>query len=211
MKPNKYRTILLFGAPGVGKGTQGAILGCVPGFFHLAMGDVFRAIDKSSDVYREIQSYSSKGNLVPDDLTIRIWQNGVDQRVAAGSFRPNSDVLVLDGLPRNVNQAKLVSDKVDILKIIHIVCTDIDAMVQRMRNRSAQEGRADDKDDVIRHRFAVYDKETAPVLEYYYQDLIANVDAMGTPIEVLGRVVSAVVAALDQSQNRTRPASPAIM
>ena len=66
----RLKTILLFGAPGAGKGTQGKILGRIPGFFHLSSGDMFRALDPNSDLGQRVTSYSSKGELVPDDLTI---------------------------------------------------------------------------------------------------------------------------------------------
>ena len=70
----RFRCVLLFGAPGTGKGTQGGILGRVPGFYHLAVGDVFRSIDINSPTGKEVHRYVSAGQLVPDDLTIRIWK-----------------------------------------------------------------------------------------------------------------------------------------
>ena len=69
-----FRTILLFGAPGSGKGTQGKILGQIPGFFHLSCGDVFRALQPESDLGRMFLEYSSRGQLVPNDLTVKLWQ-----------------------------------------------------------------------------------------------------------------------------------------
>ena len=70
----KFKTILLFGTPGAGKGTQGKILGKVPGFFHLACGDVFRSLDMGSDLGKQFIAYSSRGELVPDELTIELWR-----------------------------------------------------------------------------------------------------------------------------------------
>ena len=69
--PVKYRTILLFGMPGSGKGTQGAVLGQLPGLVHVAMGEVFRKIPKGGRFRNEIGSYTSQGELVPDELTVR--------------------------------------------------------------------------------------------------------------------------------------------
>ena len=71
---DRYQTVLLFGAPGAGKGTQGKILGLVPGFFHLACGDVFRSLDVNSELGKEFLEYSSRGELVPDSLTIEMWR-----------------------------------------------------------------------------------------------------------------------------------------
>ena len=70
--PNKYPSILLIGPPGVGKGTQGTILGCIPGFFHLATGDMFRSLDKDSEIGMEFARYSQQGLLVPDFLTVKL-------------------------------------------------------------------------------------------------------------------------------------------
>ena len=77
--PTSYPSILLIGPPGVGKGTQGKILGSVPGFFHLATGDMFRALDKESEIGLEFTRYSTKGLLVPDFLTVKLWQQHVEQ------------------------------------------------------------------------------------------------------------------------------------
>ncbi|MEO1717767.1 MAG: nucleoside monophosphate kinase, partial [Planctomycetota bacterium] len=68
----KYQCVLLFGAPGAGKGTQGAILGRIPGFFHLSCGEVFRSLDIHSDLGKVFYEYSSKGELVPDEVTVDI-------------------------------------------------------------------------------------------------------------------------------------------
>ncbi len=94
-----YKSILLFGAPGSGKGTQGKILGTIPGFYHCACGDVFRAVDAHSELGKAFIQYSSKGQLVPDDLTVRLWAAQIEAMEDAGIFRPATDYLVLDGIP----------------------------------------------------------------------------------------------------------------
>ena len=67
---DRFKTVLLFGAPGAGKGTQGKILGAIPGFYHLSCGDVFRTIDINSDIGKVFFEYSAHGELVPDDVAI---------------------------------------------------------------------------------------------------------------------------------------------
>ena len=74
----RYPAALLFGAPGVGKGTQGAILARIPGFFHLSSGDIFRSIDIGGEDGREVTKYISRGDLVPDELTVKIWRRALD-------------------------------------------------------------------------------------------------------------------------------------
>ena len=190
---DRYRTVLLFGAPGVGKGTQGALLGQLPGFHHFATGDMFRSLDPDSDLGREFHSYSSRGELVPNELTIRLWQENISARTVLGLYRPARDLLVLDGIPRCLAQASAMSERLDVLGIVHLAAPDIDAMVERMKGRALKQGRRDDADEsVIRHRFEVYDEETAPVLGYYDPALINDVDAMGSPVGVLRRTLAVV-------------------
>ncbi len=190
----QYQSILLFGAPGVGKGTQGKLIGNIPGFYHLATGDVFRSLDEDSEQGKKFHEYSDKGLLVPDEFTIKAWQGYMDQKIAHGEFRPDVDILLLDGLPRNVNQAKIVNEHINVLRIIHLKAANIDELVLRMKKRAEKDGRKDDADEsVIRKRFEVYDAETAPVLDCYDEKLIAEVIALGTPAEVLLQVLQAIV------------------
>ena len=199
MEPEKkrYRCVLLFGAPGVGKGTQGKIMGGIPGFFHLAVGDVFRSIDINSPTGKEVSEYISEGKLVPDDLTIKIWKKALDAYVSLSWYKPWEDLLILDGLPRNVNQAELIEADLEILKLVHLVCNDEEEMIQRIKRRALRENRADDgKEAVIRHRYEVYKEQTRPVMDYYKKkdsDLIAEIDASGSPAEVFRHTLESVI------------------
>ncbi len=189
-----YRAILLFGAPGVGKGTQGKILGKIPGIVHLATGDMFRSLDRSSLLGKEVTRYSSRGELVPDELTIRLWRQHVLSLIEKCEYNPQLEVLALDGIPRNLAQAQALDDSIDPLVVVHLKPDSIDAMVERMKKRAHREGRQDDGDEtVIRRRFEVYDRETAPVLTHYPPELIREVCAVGTPAEVLLNILKVVV------------------
>ena len=118
-------------------------------------------------------------------------RSGARQRVSR--LTPETDLLVLDGIPRNIDQATIVDDHIDVLRIIHLKAPDIDEMVQRMKRRAEQQARTDDADEsVIRRRFEVYETETSPVLEHYDARLITDIDALGTPIEVLLHVLEVV-------------------
>ena len=190
----RYPSILLFGPPGVGKGTQGQILGSIPGFFHLATGDMFRSLDKESEIGMEFTRYSSQGLLVPDFLTVRLWLQHVEQLIARELYNPEVDVLLLDGIPRSVPQAESMKEYIDPCIIIHLVCEDLSEMVRRMQKRATEQGRPDDADEsVIRKRFEVYSEQTAPVLACYDRSIISDIDALGTQAEVLLRVLSAVL------------------
>lgn len=192
--PQRYQTVLLFGAPGAGKGTQGKILGQIPGFYHLSCGEVFRTLDTRSELGRTFMEYSSRGELVPDDVTIRMWQQNMHAQTVLSLYKPHDDLLVLDGIPRNVNQAKLLERHINVLLIIHLVCADKEEMIRRLRRRALKENRVDDaREDVIRRRWDVYEKETYPVLEYYPQTIIKEVEALGSPGRVLQHILEYAV------------------
>jgi len=194
MSQQRYKTVLLFGAPGVGKGTQGKILGQIPGFYHLSCGDVFRSLDINSPEGREIYKYSSRGELVPNEITIRVWKRALDAYTTLSYYKPHEDILILDGLPRNRQQAELIEEHIDVKRIVHLVCKDEEAMIHRMRRRAIRENRADDADEkVILHRFQVYKNESAAVLENYSSSLISQIDAIGSPAEVLMQVLNCLI------------------
>ena len=191
---DRYRTVLLFGAPGAGKGTQGKILGQIPGFYHLSCGEVFRTIDISSEVGRVFFEYSSRGDLVPDDVTIEMWKRNIHAQTVLSLYKTQVDLLVLDGIPRNVAQAELVDKHIVVLKVIHIVCSDKAEMIKRLRRRALKENRADDaREDVILKRWEVYEEETRPVLERYPSELISEVDAIGSPGKILQSILEQLV------------------
>ena len=199
MSDQRHAAILLFGAPGTGKGTQGKVLGELPGFFHLSSGDIFRSLDPDSEQGRAVDEHTSQGNLVPDDLTVTLWHNWLTQRIAAGEFDPAGELLLLDGIPRNVAQCQLIEDHVDVQLVLHLSSDDIEPLVQRILNRARLEGRADDGDEsIVRHRVDVYRAESAPVLDFYPGERLADIDPDGTPAQVLARVLERVVPLQEQ-------------
>lgn len=196
---DRFKAVLLFGMPGSGKGTQGKMLGAVPGFYHLATGDIFRSLDRESDLGRLFVQYSSKGELVPDDVTIKVWKQHVDGLIESNTYNPSRDMLLLDGMPRSLNQAEVIGQYIDVLQVVHLVAHDEDKMVERMRRRAEKEGRHDDaKVDVIRNRFSVYRNETQPVLDHYGSELVSEIDAIDTPGRVLQQVLTAVLPVQEQ-------------
>lgn len=190
----KYKSILLFGAPGAGKGTQGKILGTIPNYFHCACGDVFRNLTVNSELGRIFIQYSSKGMLVPDEHTVQLWRRNIEGSRQLGHFEPTTDTLVLDGIPRNVNQAEMLKDTLDVQAILYLTCTDMEKMVQRLQRRALRENRLDDANlDVIRTRLSTYDKETKPVLDYYGPELVHQIDSTDSPIKVMRSILDVLV------------------
>lgn len=191
---SKYQTYLIFGAPGSGKGTQGRALGSVPGYFHFACGDVFRALDLRTPLGQKFLEYSSRGELVPDEITIQLWKLRIGQSVESHDFHPDHDFLVLDGIPRNVHQAQMLEDTVRVRRIFHLSCPDRSKLVERLKRRALRGNRLDDaNEEVIRHRLDTYEQESRPVLEHYGEDLVEHIDASQSPVDVLGDIVKVLV------------------
>src|SRR6185436_19926419 len=140
----KYRAILLFGAPGAGKGTQGKILGTIPNFFHCACGDVFRSLKTDGSLGQIFLEYSSRGELVPDETTIELWGDFILNSTKTNRFHPDTDVLVLDGIPRNEHQAEMLKDTLDVTHIFYLKCKNTENLVERLQRRALKENRLDD-------------------------------------------------------------------
>ena len=165
---SKYCTYLIFGAPGSGKGTQGRTLGTIPRFFHCACGDVFRSIDTRTPLGKAFLEYSSKGKLVPDEITVELWRVSIQLCVDSHQFQPDIDYLVLDGIPRNLCQADLMDPFIDVKKVFHLSCPDRDKIVERLKKRAIKDNRLDDaNEEVIRQRLETYEHESKPLLDHY--------------------------------------------
>jgi adenylate kinase len=177
--------VVLVGPPGAGKGTQAATLSDKLGVPHISTGDLFRQnIDAGTELGLQVMDILNAGQLVPDELTIEM----VHERLAEPD---TADGFLLDGFPRNVRQADLLSkmltesdDKLD--AVIELQVHE-DVLVNRLLAR----GRNDDSEDVIRHRQQVYRSETEPLLDYY-RDLLITVDGVGEVDEVSDRILRAL-------------------
>ncbi|MGN6507125.1 MAG: adenylate kinase family protein [Tepidisphaeraceae bacterium] len=188
----RYKAVLLFGAPGSGKGTQGKILDNIPGFYHSSTGDIFRSLDLQSEIGRMFWEYAGAGKLVPDDVVIRVWKQFIKGMEFTNNFFPETQILILDGMPRSVNQAKLLEDTIDVHKVIYLRA-DMKKMIERLRRRALKENRFDDASEtVIQRRLEVYERETKPILEYYPKDKIVPIDAMQNQIHVLMEILKNV-------------------
>ena len=186
----KYRSILLFGAPGVGKGTQGKIFGSIPNFYHCACGDVFRNLRADSPLGRLFIEYSGRGQLVPDKPTIELWRHFIENNTKIGRFHPKTDTLVLDGIPRNVAQAKILRSTLNVVAVFYMHSTDEEKLIARIQRRAVKENRLDDANlNVIRDRLHVYESETKPVLKFYGRSLVHNINADQSPAKVLSDIL----------------------
>ncbi len=187
----KCRAILLFGMPGSGKGTQGTVLGQLPDLVHISMGDVFRKIPKLGKLGAEIENYTSVGKMVPDDLTVRIFERHVKILELQEFFLPAQQTLILDGLPRNRAQAEQLDAILDVVQVFHLNIDDVKLAMKRLRARALRENRLDDmSDEVIKRRLNTYHEETFKTLSFYSPELIYKIEAGQAMIHVLRDIVN---------------------
>jgi adenylate kinase len=182
----RYRSIILFGMPGSGKGTQGAVLGQLPDLVHFSMGDLFRKVPRTGQFGREIEQYTARGLMVPDDLTERIFERQLNILEMQELLMPEQHTLLLGGLPRSYAQAQRLDSFIDVIQIFHLKIDNMTRAMERLRARALRENRLDDmSDDVIRRKLRTYHDETAKTLNYYPRELIFDVDADRRMIDVL--------------------------
>jgi len=184
----------MFGAPGSGKGTHGKILGAIPGFFHCSCGEVFRSLSPDEPLGKIFVGYSSRGQLVPDKLTIELWKKYTRALTAAGRLDPKRNTLVLDGLPRNVHQAQMLDKFLNVIAVFNMCSANFENLVKRLQRRALKDNRLDDANlDVIRARLKTYERETKPVLNYYGKKIVHRINTDGTPTETFAKVIRQVV------------------
>jgi adenylate kinase len=177
--------VVLLGPPGAGKGTQAEKLEEKLGIPQISTGALFRHnIGEGTKLGLEAKRYLDAGDLVPSELTNQLVDDRLNDADVAKGF-------ILDGYPRSVEQAKALHTMLDRrglnLDAVLEFRVSEDELFQRLKGR----GRADDTDDVIRNRMKVYRDETAPLLEYYVDEL-KTVDAVGTLDEVFARALHAL-------------------
>jgi adenylate kinase len=181
-----FKSILIFGPPGSGKGTQGRFLSSAGNLFHLSSGDIFRGLSLKSSSGKLYYKYANQGLLVPDDVTVDIWRHYTLGLIATNLYFPDEQYLLLDGLPRTVNQANLLEKFITIESIIVLDVKDYNILIDRMQKRALIEKRQDDMDaDVLKKRFEIYRTETEKVLSIYKNKNIYFFEASQKPLEIL--------------------------
>lgn len=184
--------IVLLGAPGSGKGTQGEKLVAHYGIPKISTGDALRAAAKAGTTLgQQAAPLMAAGKLVPDTLVYGIVEERLGQADALKGC-------IFDGFPRNTAQAEVLDGMLSRLgqpavnKAVHLHVTD-EEIIKRLLDRAQKEGRADDKEDVIRHRIQVYNAETHPLLDYYKQQAkLVTVEGIGSLDQIFQRIITAV-------------------
>lgn len=177
--------IVLLGPPGAGKGTQAQKLAEKLGVPQISTGDLFRFnISNGTELGLEAKKYLDAGDLVPATLTNALVDDRLNDEDAAGGF-------ILDGFPRSVEQAKALNGMLSKRNLSLDAVLEFRVPEEELVSRLKGRGRADDTEDVIRNRFKVYRDETAPLLDYYSENLV-TVDAVGELDEVFARALKAL-------------------
>jgi adenylate kinase len=183
--------LLIVGPQGSGKGTQGVRIADAFGVPAISTGDMFRAaVASGSELGAQVTEIIQAGNLVPDELTSEVVRDRLSQADAADGF-------LLDGYPRNLGQVGDLDaflrgrgEKLDF--VIELVVPREESM-ERLTRRAQEQGRTDDTDQVIANRLAIYERETAPILDVYRErDIVLEIDGVGTLDEITERVIGAL-------------------
>lgn len=181
------RRILFLGPPGAGKGTQAAMLARALGVPHISTGEMLRkAIGAQSKLGRQVEAVVASGALVSDDLVLALVQERLGQGDAVCGY-------LLDGYPRNLSQAVALSEAMgdDAIEVVLLLDVDTDELVERLVKRASEQGRADDSEEVIRHRLEVYTTETEPLIGHYGSDVV-SVCGTGSIDDVFASIVLAL-------------------
>lgn len=189
------RIIVLLGPPGVGKGTAAVALVNSFSFGWLSSGELLRSVKQSgSELGSTIAGFIDNGRLVPDQLIIDL----VEKEILRS---PDDCYLLLDGFPRTLPQAASLEEMLgkhgDQVGLVIELTADLEEIERRILSRKAVEGRADDTLSTLRHRLEVYQRQTAPLVDFYEaRKKLHRVSGMGSPAEVVGRISQAIQNAL---------------
>lgn len=183
--------LLLIGPPGAGKGTQASRLASAFGVPAISTGDIFRAnVANATELGLKVKAIVDAGEYVPDDITNAIVADRLREPDAVKGF-------LLDGYPRTPDQVaeldRVLAAEHEPLSAVVQLDADTDEVVARLLKRAAEQSRADDTEDVIRHRMSVYEQQTAPLIDLFAQrGLLVKVDALGSVEDVTQRILTAL-------------------
>ncbi|MDG1052068.1 MAG: adenylate kinase [Flavobacteriaceae bacterium] len=184
--------LILFGKPGSGKGTQAEFVKNKYGLVHISTGDVFRYnISKQTELGLLAKSYMEKGDLVPDNVTIKMLEAEVNKS-------PNANGFIFDGFPRTTHQAEILDDflKKKELSITMTIALEVDEaiLIERLINRGKESGRIDDQDkSKIKNRFDEYNNKTSQLIKYYKnQNKFYSVEGTGEIEQITQRIYNLI-------------------
>ncbi len=189
-----YETVLLFGPPGAGKGTWGSVLKQIPSLFHFSSGDMLRALDLNSQPGEMALASIRKGELVPDDFVVSLWREHMQRLVNFGTFKPDQQILILDGIPRTLAQAQMADESLNVKLVMVLDCPNRELLIRRLYGRALVAYRIDDAhEDILRKRFDIYDHQTVDVLKHYPESIVQQIDVSQPSTKILRDIGQALV------------------
>ena len=186
------KNIVIFGAPGSGKGTQSDLMIEKYGFNHISTGDVLRnEIKNGTELGKTAKGFIDNGQLIPDDLMVNILASVYD------SFGKEHKGVIFDGFPRTIPQAKalkaMLNERGTDVSVMLNLQVDEDELIHRLLERGKVSGRSDDNLETIKSRLEVYHNQTAPLAEYYIgEGKHVAIHGMGSIEEIFGRIKEAI-------------------
>lgn len=184
---------LIVGPQGSGKGTQGVLVAAAFGVPQVATGDIFRAnVAGGTELGKRVQAIIEAGDLVPDALTSELVRDRLQQPDASAGF-------LLDGYPRNRGQVddldEFLASRGESLDAVIELEVPRDESIKRIHQRAVEQGRTDDTEEVIANRLAIYERETAPILDVYRaRGLVLRIDGVGALADITARIFEALAA-----------------
>lgn len=190
------KNIIIFGAPGSGKGTYSDMIVEKFGMGHISTGDVLRAeIKNGTELGKIAKGYIDEGQLIPDSLMVDILASTYDQL-------PKGQGVIFDGFPRTIAQAEalktMLSERGDDMGMMIELIVDEDVLMARLLNRAIEQGRADDNKETIQKRFDVYRNQTAPLSEWFANEGIRNTFSW-SELKTKEGMIEAIFAAIEQA------------
>ncbi|NHI17756.1 adenylate kinase [Microbacterium excoecariae] len=185
--------LLIVGPQGSGKGTQGVRIAEAFGIPVVSTGDIFRAnIAGGTELGKKVQAITDNGDLVPDEVTSEIVRDRLAQDDAAGGF-------LLDGYPRNRAQVahldEFLAGRGEALDAVILLDVPREESISRIVQRASEQGRTDDTEEAVARRLAIYESETAPIVDTYAErGIVDRIDGVGSLDEITARVFAALEA-----------------
>ena len=186
------KNIVIFGAPGSGKGTQSEKMIEKYGLGHISTGDVLRdQIKRGTELGKTAKGYIDNGQLIPDDLMVSILADVYD------SFGKEHKGVIFDGFPRTIPQAQALKDMLAKRghKVAAMIELDVpeDELMKRLIKRGQESGRSDDNEETIKKRLTVYHNQTSPLIEWYEKEGIHHhINGLGELYRIFGDICAVI-------------------